>query len=229
MNNTNPIVVVAGATGRTGRLIVKELLGRDFVVRALTGRPAGPENTSGLRGPNIEIVFGDLGSVESLGKVMSGADYLISALGSRKIFSKKEFEKVDVVANRNLAEAAKAAGVKQMVVISSIGAGDSREAISCFFRGLMGRVLEGKTRMEAAIKAVGLDYTIIRPGGFSNKPLSGEIALGEGGKIGGMVQREQIAKFCVDVISNPATKNRTFEVVDLAKVKPERRQFVIKL
>ncbi len=229
MTDKKPIVVVAGATGRAGRLIVDELLRKNFHVRALIVKPFDPPEPPGLTAPNIELVEGDFGSSTTLEKALAGADYLISAIGSTKIFNKKEFEKIDVIANRDLAQAAKAAGVEQIVVISSLGAGNSKDAMGCIYRLMMGHVIKAKTKLEETIKAVGINYTIIRPGGYSNKELSGEIAIGEGGKIGGLVRREQIAKVCVEAVSKPVMKNRTFEVIDASKVKPECRQFIIKI
>lgn len=225
--SNKPIVVVAGAAGRAGRLIAKEALDRGFKVRALMVRPFDPPSLSEFEGRDVEYVEGNFSSTDGLGQALSGADYLISAIGSTKPFSAKEFEKIDVQGNRNLALAAKEKGIKQMVVISSIGAGDSKEAMTCVFRWMMGQVIKAKTILEQEIKSVGIDYTIIRPGGYTKRPLSGKIALGEGGKISGLVQREQVAQVCVDAISDKTMINRTFEVVDESKVKAERKQFII--
>ena len=98
-------VLVAGATGRAGRLVVKELLNRGYRVRVLMVRPFDAPETSGLSG--VEFVEGDLGSVPSLTKAMEGVQYLISALGSKKPFSGKENDKVDNMGNQNLARAAR--------------------------------------------------------------------------------------------------------------------------
>ena len=60
-------------------------------------------------------------------------------------------------------------------------------------------------------------------------PCVGPLAVGEGGKITGMVRREQIASFCADAIENPAMKNRTFEVVARERLKKGREPFLIKI
>ena len=229
MADDKAIVVVAGATGRAGRLIVKELISRKFTVRAMIVPPFDPPQPEGFSVPGIEIVEGSLESKESLEKVMGGADYLISAIGSTKYFNKKEFEKIDVTGNHNLAMAAKAKGVKQIVVISSIGAGNSRDAMTCIWRMMMGQVIKAKTKMEEALISTGIDYTFVRPGGYTEKELSGKIAIGEGGKFTGLVRRDQVATVCVDAIEKPAMKNRIFEVVDYSKIKEEHRQFVIEV
>jgi uncharacterized protein YbjT (DUF2867 family) len=219
--------LVAGATGRAGRLVVQELLSRGYEVRALMVPPFDSEATSGLTG--VEYAEGDLSSVPSLTKAMEGVQYLISALGSKKPFSGKENDKVDNMGNQNLARAAKAMELKQIVVITSIGAGNSRDAVSCMYKWPMLSVLKAKTKAEEFIQACGIDHTIIRPGGYTEKDIPDEIVFGEGGRITGLVKRAQIARACVDSLENPVMKNRTLEVVAQAAVKKGRDQFIIEL
>jgi uncharacterized protein YbjT (DUF2867 family) len=221
------IVVVAGATGRAGRCIVGELLKRGYAVRALLVPPFDPPEPPGLRSQGVELVAGELASVASLEKAMDGAAFLISAIGSRKPFSKAENDRIDNMGNQNLARAAKAKGLEKIVIISSVGAGNSRNALSFMYKVMMSPILRAKEKSEAFIQSYGMTYTIIRPGGYGDKEVSGRIAFGEGGKITGRVTREQIAKVCVDALTNQAMNNRTFEVVDEATVAPERRQFII--
>jgi uncharacterized protein YbjT (DUF2867 family) len=221
------LVVVAGATGRAGRLVVQELLKRGYKVRALMVPPFDSPETSGLTG--VEFAEGNLTSVPVLEKAMEGAQYAISAIGSKKPFSGAENDKIDNMGNQNLARAAKAKGLKQIVVISSIGAGNSKNAVSCMYKWPMMSVLKAKSKSEAFIQSCGIDYTIIRPGGYNDDVIGDEVAFGEGGKITGRVKRSQIARVCVDALESPALKNRTFEVVARAAVKEGREQFVIKM
>jgi uncharacterized protein YbjT (DUF2867 family) len=221
------LAVVAGATGRAGRLVVQELVKRGYKVRALMVPPFDAPETSGLTG--IAFAEGNLGSVAALEKALEGAQYLISAIGSKKPFSGAENDKVDNMGNQNLARAAKAKGLKHIVVISSVGAGNSKNAVSCMYKWPMMSVLKAKSKSEAFIQSCGVDYTIIRPGGYTDNDISDEVAFGEGGKITGRVKRAQIARVCVDALENPAMKNRTFEVVARAMVKEGREEFIIKL
>lgn len=220
-------VVVAGATGRAGRLVVQELLKRGYTVRALMVPPFDSAPTCGLKG--VECAEGDLASVPVLEKAMEGAQYVISAIGSKKPFSGAENDKIDNMGNQNLARAAKAKGLKHIVVISSIGAGNSKNAVSLMYRLPMASVLKAKGKSEAFLQTCGINYTIIRPGGYTEEDIPDEVAFGEGGRITGRVKREQIARVCVDALANQAMKNRTFEVVARARVKEGREQFIITL
>ncbi|MCP4196416.1 MAG: SDR family oxidoreductase [Proteobacteria bacterium] len=229
MEDKKPTVVVAGATGRAGRLIVDELLKRGIPVRAMIVRPFDPPKPAVLDRKGIEIVEGSLESPDKLQNVMAGADYVISAIGSTKMFSKAVFEKIDVEGNKNLAVAAKENGVKRIIIISSIGAGNSKYAMTTIYRWMMLQVIAAKTKMEEIVKAIGIDYTFIRPGGYTEKEVSGGIAIGEGGKISGLIRRDQVAQVCVDAVENQAMSNRTFEVCAKAKLKKDREQFLIEI
>jgi uncharacterized protein YbjT (DUF2867 family) len=226
MEKGRETVVVAGATGRTGKLIVEELVNRGYHVRAMVRSVA---QACALQREGVEILEGDLTSVESLEKIMEGAQYLISAIGSRKPFNKQENNRVDNMGNQNLAKAALKKGIRHIVVISSIGVGDSRYAIGFFFRLLMTPVLRMKEKSEEFIRTCGINYTIIRPGGLADKELPGKTVFGEGGKISGSVSRKEIARTCVDALTNPAMKKRTLEVVNASTVKEELKQYIVEL
>ncbi len=222
-------VVVAGATGRVGRLVINEVLARGFNARAILVPPFDSPDQPEFTEKGVEMVEGDLTSLASLEKAVEGADYLISAIGSRKPFSKKDLDKIDNMGNQNLARAAKAKGLKRIVVISSNGVGNSRWAISLMHKLSMTVILRAKEKSEAFIQSFGMEYTLLRPGGYNEKDLSGEIVFGEGGGLSGLIGRGEIAKVCADAITNPAMKNRTLEVMDRARLKEERDKYIIKL
>jgi len=108
MTNSSKTVAVAGATGRAGRLIVQELLKRGYAVRALVIPPFDPPHPEGFPSEGITFVQTDLTSVNALEKALQGVRYLISAIGSKKPFSKAENDKIDNMGNQNLARAAQA-------------------------------------------------------------------------------------------------------------------------
>ena len=224
MGNEQQIVAVAGATGRTGRLVVQELKAQGYPVRALVRSPGSAQLPEG-----VEQVAADLSSQESLERALDGAAFLISAIGSKKPFSAKENNAVDNLGNKNLARAALKKRLQHMVVISSIGVGDSRYAINFLFRLLMTPVLRMKEKSEEFIRGCGIHYTIIRPGGLSDKELTGKVAFGEGGKISGMVSRRDIDRVCVEALTSPSMKNRTLEVIDASTLKPEQRQYTVEI
>ncbi|MCS6946060.1 MAG: NAD(P)H-binding protein, partial [Steroidobacteraceae bacterium] len=72
-------VLVAGASGRTGRLVVNELVKRGYRVRALV---RSADKARGLFDPSVEITVGDVRDIDSLRPAMRGARYVISTVGA---------------------------------------------------------------------------------------------------------------------------------------------------
>jgi len=225
----NKTVAVAGATGRVGRLIVKELLEQGYTVRAILVPPFDALEQPELAQARVEMIEANLTQLQSLERAVAGADFLISAIGSRKPFNTAELDRIDNMGNQNLVKAAKARELKHVVIISSNGVGNSQWAINLMHKLSMWFILKAKERSEDFIRTSGVSYTIIRPGGYNEEGLSGKIVFGEGGGLSGRVGRGQIARVCVDALSNPAMRNRTLEVMDGARVKEERRKHIIEL
>ena len=223
------MVVVAGATGRVGRLIVDEMLARGFAVRAILVPPFDSSEQPEFKEKGVETVAADLSDAASLEKAVDGADFLISAIGSKKPFSKKENDRIDNMGNQNLVRAAKAKGLKRAVIISSNGVGNSRWAISLMHKLSMNAILRAKEKSEAFIQSFGMEYTLLRPGGYNEKDLSGEIVYGENGGLSGLIGRGGIAKACADAVTHPAMKNRTLEVMDRAKLREGKDKYIIEL
>src|SRR5438128_12620406 len=70
-------LVILGATGRTGRLVVEQALAAGHAVTALV---RSPEKLT-LRNPNLRVVMGDATDTSALSRAVQGADALISTLG----------------------------------------------------------------------------------------------------------------------------------------------------
>jgi len=83
----------------------------------------------------------------------------------------------------NIIEAMKRVNVKRLMVISAMGVGESWDSLSLvnkfFFAALMKSTRKDHEVQEAAVKASGLDWTIIRPSGLTNNPRTGVYSVGE--------------------------------------------------
>lgn len=143
--------LVAGATGLVGYSLLQRLL-RDPAygqVRALSRRPLG------LRHDQLQLVQTDFRNLAALGDVLQAQD-VFCCLGTtrRKAGSRAAFEDVDYRMVVELAQATRAAGAHQFIVVSAVGA--SRHAAAFYSRV--------KGRMEAAVSALGFDAVhIVRP------------------------------------------------------------------
>jgi len=200
------LVLVAGATGGTGQQVVRELNAAGYRVRALVRDPAAARN---LLADTVEYATGDVRDRPSIDAALKGVRFAISALGATRKDPANGPEFVDYQGVRNLADAAAAARLDQLVVISSAGVTQKDHMLNRMFDN----VLVWKGKGEAAVRASGVPYTIVRPGGLTNKP-GGEtgVRLEQGDKGTGFIPRADVARVCVAALRSPAARNRTFEL-----------------
>jgi uncharacterized protein YbjT (DUF2867 family) len=202
-------VLVAGASGDTGRAVVETL---DGEVRALT---RGAEGEAALEDQGVEeIVVGDLLDREDAERAVEGVGAVVCCVGSGlwDIFAADEL--VDGPGVVNLARAATDADVDRFVFQSAIGVGNSRERAPIWYRVPIGRTLEAKGRAEDTLRSLDIDHTIIRPGILTNGPARGYPLVAEGGDtVFGLVSRADVARLLVAALDTPEAGGRTFEVV----------------
>ncbi|WP_439026297.1 SDR family oxidoreductase [Haloarchaeobius sp. DT45] len=213
MQPAETTVLVAGASGRTGRELLDVLLDAGITVRALTSSPRKVE-TLRIQGAD-EVVVGDLLYPDDAAMAVEDVDAVVCAVGSspgpKMVLGDDLVDGTGVI---NLVDAAVKAGVDRFVYESSIGVGDSKSKMPLPFRLLLGRVLDAKQRSENHLRQSGLTYTIFRPGGLTNGPATGDALVGEGGDtVSGTIPRADVARLMAAALFTPASENRTFEVV----------------
>jgi uncharacterized protein YbjT (DUF2867 family) len=205
-----PEVLVAGATGQTGALVVKQLQADGYRVRALVRDTARAREQLG---PGVEYAQGDVKDPATLGPAMAGVDYVVSSIGARGKDGPDRPEMIDWQGVRNLVDAAKAAKVRQFVLVSSRGVTQADHPLNRMF----GDVLKWKLEGENYLRASGLAYTIVRPGGLLNEPpRQGDIAFEQGDRrfTGSAltIPRADVAIVCVEALREPGARSRTFEI-----------------
>ncbi|MFI0085336.1 NAD(P)H-binding protein [Streptomyces bobili] len=137
------MIVVTGATGNTGRELVRVLAAAGEPVTATSRNISDAEVPDGVR-----TVRADLTDAESLRPVLDGADALFLQDGGTS---------AHLLSPRDLLDAAKAGGVGRVVLLSSQGVATRPESES---HGGLARAVED------AVRESGLEWTILRPGGF---------------------------------------------------------------
>ena len=118
-----------------------------------------------------------------------------------------------------LVDAAKKAGVKKIVMVSSIltnGRNWGQENSPGFVvTNAFGQVLDEKIVAENHLRASGIDYTIVRPGGLKAKAPSGALKINaEDTTNAGEVSRDYVADVCVASITDPKASNKVLEIVE---------------
>lgn len=201
------LVLVAGATGRTGNHVVTELLATGYRVRAFVRDVVEARERLG---PEIEYAVGDVRDRKSIDAALDGVSAIISAIGAGREDPTNGPEFVDYGGTKNLVEAAADAGLEQFVMISSAGVTHEDHVLNKMFNN----VLTWKFKGEEAVRNSGVAYTIIRPGGLTNKVGDeNELVFEQGDDVSGMIARADLARVCVAALIYPEARNRTFELV----------------
>ncbi len=210
-------VLVAGATGQTGRRIIAQLKGTGFTVLAMTRNLTRAQE---LLGEDYNWIVADVTDEASLARAMDGVDLVISAIGSRKSDPTTSTETIDYGGNKNLVDAAKAAGIQHFVLMSSGGVTSGPEA---FLNVNFNNLLIWKFKSEEYLRNSGLSYTVVRPGGLREIHDSGTGLLLTQGDLGlgGEITYEDIASVLIECLANPDARNKTFEVINFKTAKPD--------
>ncbi|MGF1568367.1 MAG: SDR family oxidoreductase [Nodosilinea sp.] len=230
-------VLVTGATGRTGALVVQKLQQRpeQFTVR---GFARSEQKANDLFGTPANVYIGDIANPADLQPALAGCDALViltSAIpqmkappepGQRPEFVYPEGgtpEEVDYQGQINQIEAAQAAGVKHIVLVGSMGGTNEQHPLN---RMANGNILIWKRKAEAYLIDSGIDYTIIRAGGLQDQPGgTRELIVGKDDTllahppdgIPTSIPRADVAEVVVQALLAPSARNKAFDVMS----KPE--------
>jgi uncharacterized protein YbjT (DUF2867 family) len=202
-------VLVVGATGSIGRLVVEEALRQGHAVRALVRDPAKARRL--LAG--AELVVGDVTRPETLAPAVQGIDAVVFTLGSDGR-GKTGAESVDYGGVRNVL-AALSPRTARIALMTSIGV---TNRASAYNRSTEAH--DWKRRSERLLRASGLPYTIVRPGWFDyNGPDEQRLVLLQGdtrqagNPSDGAVARRQIAEVLVCSLTSEHAQRKTFELI----------------
>ena len=206
-----PMIVVIGASGRTGRLVLEGLAKKDVRIRALSRNIA--KASADIVG-NYEWVQADVTQPETLIMALQGSDIIISTIGSNPGKGLDGPESVVYKGVISLVDEAKRAGTRHIIYMSSIGAGGAENFSTVFLNLFMNKTMKWKSLGEEYIRNSGIDFTIIRPGGLRGEPGVSGIKFGQGDRIMGYIPREDVAEVINASAFNPDAVNKTFEIIN---------------
>tara|TARA_R110002050_G_scaffold6781_1_gene27288 strand:+ start:295 stop:918 length:624 start_codon:yes stop_codon:yes gene_type:complete len=192
-------VLVAGANGTTGRIIINLLKESDRYMPIAMVRKA--EQKEAFEKEQVSSVLADL--EDDISPALKNIDKVIFAAGSKG----KNVIGVDQEGAKKLTEAAQAAGVEKLVMLSTMGADDP--SISSELEDY----LKAKQNADEHLKASGLNYSIVRPGSLNNEEGSGKIQLAKSLGKHGQISRADVAKTIVSALDENRMKNQTFEIL----------------
>ena len=197
MNKEN--LLVAGANGTTGRIIV------DLLKESNNYNPVAmvrkKEQKEDFEKNNVSAILADL--EEDLSHTTKNVQKVIFAAGSKG----KNVIGVDQEGAKKLTDAAKNSGASKFVMLSSMGA--DNPSVSDDLQDY----LQAKQNADEHLKSSGIAYSIVRPGSLNNNKGSGKIKLEKKFDEFGEISRADVAKTLVEVLDAKVRHNEVFEIL----------------
>jgi putative NADH-flavin reductase len=187
-------IIVFGPTGGTGRQLVAQALAAGHEVTAFT------RNSSAIAPhPSLRVVVGQTLNASDVAPAIAGHDAVLCALGGQPW---RRRARVCSSAIRNIAPSMREHGVRRIVAISTLGAGNSRPQVGWLARGLLfGLILRSevadKEAMERELAATELEWTVVRVGLLTDGAARGSWRAADDDSIRGMgeIARADVAAF----------------------------------
>lgn len=200
MSEDMTTVLVVGATGSIGRLVVAEALRAGYETRALVRSAASAESFP----PGTRVVVGDLTTVDGVRDAVAGVTGVVFTHGSHG--GAHEAETVDYGAVRNVLHAVESP--VRIALMSTVGVTKRTPGH------------DWKRRGERLVRASGLPYTVVRPGWFDyNGPAENRLVMVQGDTrwagdpTDGVVARAAIAHVLLASLTSDSAKGKTLELV----------------
>jgi len=203
-------VLVAGANGQLGSVIVRKLAAAGVPVRAV-GRNA--QKLATLRAPGVEIVPVDLMNLAALTEACRGVGQIVSTANNNMGKGATSPTKIDLTAHQNLCAAARNAGVRRILYVSAHGI-DQDSPVDIF------RI---KWYIEDAIRRSGVPFVILRPTAFMDVWVDHIIAgrirkngaamiFGPGTAQANYIAVDDVAEFVVKIVAREEVVNEVVEI-----------------
>jgi putative NADH-flavin reductase len=200
-------VLVVGATGKVGRMVVQESLRLNHHVTAF-GRSVDHITPT----DQLTIAKGDVRDTKSIDATMPGHDVVVLTFGAILSFRTILFD-TDVceTGTRNIVSAMKRAGIPRLVAMTSIGAGNSAGHGSWMFRNIikpvmLGRIMKDRSRQEEVVRASTLPkWVIVRPAELNDGDRTEKLrhfTSFDGLSEPSTISRSSVAAFLVKMISD---------------------------
>jgi putative NADH-flavin reductase len=164
-------ILVIGATGGTGRELVKQALERGHHVTAFARHPSRIKSAH----ERLRVVRGDVMDPASVDAAVQGCDAVVCALGHKRWLGPS---KILSEGTRHVVRAMERQGVKRLVVETALGVGDSAGRLGLYYTlftvpFILPFYWYDKGRQESVVRGSSLDWVIVRPGQLTNGRMRG--------------------------------------------------------
>ena len=203
------MVLVAGATGQLGRVVVRKLAAAGVRVRALA---RNREKLTALAGPNVELAPVDMNNVPALNEACRGVAQIVSTANNNMGSGPTSPTRIDLPAYQNLCAAARNAGVRRLLFVSTRSV-DQDAPVDLF------RV---KWYIEDAIRRSGVKYVILRCAAFTDvwveliadsiRKKGVTTIFGDGSGVANYISIDDVAEFIARILGREDVVNEAIEI-----------------
>jgi putative NADH-flavin reductase len=194
-------LAIFGATGKTGHQLVEQALAAGHSVHALARDPAKMR----IQHENLRVIAGNALDPVSVAEAVQGTEVVLSALG----IGAGNPEGAITQSVRNIVDAMHGHRLRRIIVMSSLGIGDSKGQIPLTFKmailaiPILRATMADIGRMEDFIRGTDLDWIIVRPGGLQDKPARGDYQVSTGRELrAGEIPRADVAAFMLKQLTD---------------------------
>lgn len=204
-------VIIFGATGSLGSHILQQTLAKGYTVRAFT---RNAEKLAGIKNPALDVIQGDVNNFDDVLNAIKGVDAVLCALGDGTTGA------VRASGTQNIVKAMETAGVDRLVCQTTLGVGDSWANLNFFWKHIMfgfllKKAFQDHELQEAVIKQGQLDFTIVRPSAFTNRPATHDFKVGfdhTSRKLSLKIPRADVAYFMVEQLRSHKFSKKTISI-----------------
>lgn len=199
-----PTTLIFGASRGLGRAFTEQALQQGHRVIALI---RSPEVATDLRALGVEVVSGDAldpQAVTAACQLAGDGAQVISTLGSFR-----QAEPVDYLGNRQVIDQMELAGLKRLLLVTSLGCGDSWQYLPQRARSAFGHEVRLKSLAESWLQTSMLEWTILRPA-----EATGQAVLSQGEEVHGLVRRADVATCGLRLLGDKATHSQIYAIGD---------------
>ncbi len=185
-------LIFGGARG-TGALVIRHALDHQQPLVAVI---RNEEDARRLTAQGVKTFTGDASDADVVLRACQAAGKeatVVSTLGGSQ----------ELQAHRTVIDCAEKSGIRQMLLVTSLGCGDSWGWLSPRAKQAFGRAVREKSLAESWLQTSSLAWCIIRPGGLMNGSASLKGELSQNKEVHGLIRREDVALAIMTLLAAP--------------------------
>lgn len=202
-----PTILIFGASRGLGRAFTDQALRQGHRVVALV---RNAEMAAELNTLGVEVVQGDALDAAAVTQacLLAGSEaQVVSTLGSFR-----QAQPVDYQGNRQVIDAMEQAGLKRLLLVTSLGCGDSWQYLPERAREAFGHEVRLKSLAESWLQTSRLSWTILRPAGLQDGEATGRAVLSQGKEVHGLVRRQDVAIQGLQLLTNEQALGQIYAI-----------------